>query len=311
MKEIATWGFEKDTERRKILRRDGVAKQIDIRLGKYQKANEERKKLAQDAAPMIDEQIWTLLFAFGYRSDRKKLFEVLTGVEAPDNCKAWLEMLPLPARQGSWKSGSEGNSNIDLIAGSIARRDNTGSGVQYRPSGPVCLVEAKWKSDIAGYTRHDPQRNQLARVIETAVTLQYHAEGGENDGLPKPAPGERANRFPDQVYVALLTPRLFKVDGPPASRFYAYKFFEYTGPAGKAAMKAEVESPAAIRREGDGWLYPNIEQRLEKLRLRWVTFEDLYREMPNDNYKKALGRFIQAQPKSSVLDLDTFPWENT
>jgi hypothetical protein len=302
---IIGWDFEKDGTHENVIVREDLARNILKGLGDYSDLDE-----TETRKPLIDEQIWTFLFVYGYRNDRKKLFEVLTGAETPERCEAWLEMLPLPPRKGK-KGLSERNSNIDLIAGSIARRDKTGSGVQYRPGGPVCLVEAKWKSDIAGYTRHDPQRNQLARVIETAVTLQYHAKGSKDEGLPKPDPGGRADRFPGDVYVTLLTPRAFKVEGPPASRFYAYKYFEYTGPAGKAAMKAEVESPVAIRREGDGWLYPNIEQRLEKVRLRWVTFEDLYREMPKDNYKKALGRFIQAQPESSVLDLDTFPWENT
>jgi len=285
LNEITNWNFKGDGTYENVIVREELLDQILVRL----------KESIVDV-PIIDEQVWTFLFVYGYRNDKKKLFEALTGAEAPEHCEAWLEMLPVPARRGSWKNGSEGNSNIDLIAGSIEIRGKTTAGVQYRPSGPVCLVEAKWKSDISGHTCHDPQRNQLARVIETAVTLQHHVG----------AAVATEDRFPDEVYVSLLTPKLFRVDRTPASRFYAYKYLEYS--RNPAALVHDVTHSKVATRHSSDWIYPaGIEQRLRDVELRWVTFEDLFAVMPDKDYKRALGQFIRAQPEASLLALKDFP----
>jgi hypothetical protein len=299
--QIKDWDFRGDGKYKNVIVREDLMDQILERLRAYEDKRlsaSEKSEDNKDPGPLIDEQIWTFLFVYGYRNHQKELFAALTGAATVEPCEAWLEMLPMPARQGSWKEGSEGNSNIDLVAGSLEIRDKTTSGVQYRPTGPVCLVEAKWKSDIAGYTSHDPQRNQLARVIETAATLQRHT------GKVDPA-----DRFPSDVYVTLLTPRVFQVEAPPASRFYAYKYFEYS--CNPAALVHDVNNSRVKRRPSGDWKYPKtIEDRLAGVKLRWVTFEDLYREMPgNDAYKRALGRFIHAQPHTSLLDSNDFPLE--
>jgi len=288
LNEIKNWDFKSDGTFKNVIVREELLDQILGRLSNSTSVN----------MPMIDEQVWTFLFVYGYRKEQKKLFEVLTGAKAPQDCKAWLEMLPLPARKGSWRNGSEGNSNIDLIAGSVEIRNKTTSGVQYRPVGPVCLVEAKWKSDIAGYTSHDPQRNQLARVIETAATLQHHV-GAEMDP---------AGRFPGEVYVSLLTPKLFRGDRTPPSRFYAYKYLEYSW--NPAALVHDVTHSRVGSRPSSEWIYPeDIEQRLRDVKLRWVTFEELYAAMPDVDYKKALGLFIHEQHEDSLLDPKDFPVE--
>ena len=292
--QIKDWDFKGDGKYKNVIVREELMDQILKRLRTYEQAEDNK-----DRRPLIDEQIWTFLFVYGYRNHQKELFAALTGAATVEPCKAWLEMLPLPARQGSWSGGSEGNSNIDLVAGSLEIRDGTKSGVQYRPSGPICLVEAKWKSDIAGYTSHDPQRNQLARVIETAATLQHHV-GTHVDP---------AERFPNEVYVTLLTPWIFRVDRTPASRFYAYKYLEYL--SNRSALVHDVaHSKIKCRPPGD-WIYPpDIEQRLRDVKLRWVTFEDLYASMPDKDFKEALARFIHEQPKASLLDSNDFPLEN-
>ena len=291
--QIKDWDFKGDGKYKNVIVREELMDQILKRLRAYEKPKDNT-----DPGPLIDEQIWTFLFVYGYRNHQKDLFAALTGAAAVEPCEAWLEMLPMPARKGAWKGGSEGNSNIDLVTGSLEIRDGTKSGVQYRPSGPICLVEAKWKSDIAGYTSHDPQRNQLARVIETAATLQHHV-GTQVD---------LAERFPDEVYVTLLTPRIFRVDRTPASRFYAYKYLEYSW--NPSALVHDVDHSKIERRPSGDWIYPtDIEQRLRDVTLRWVTFEDLYASMPDKDFKKALGRFIHEQPEASLLDPNDFPLE--
>ncbi|MBU8870746.1 MAG: hypothetical protein KOO60_07770 [Gemmatimonadales bacterium] len=295
--------------RSNVIPRRKLADQIVDRLEDYLVALQNPKNRA---SPLIDEQIWTFLFVYGFREEPNKLFECLTEHKepAPENCKSWLEMMPMPVRQGSHEEGSEGNTYIDLISGSIANRTGTKAGVQYRPPGPVCLVEAKWKSDIAGYTTHDPQRNQLARVIETAVTLQHHTKG---ENLDKPTDEANAKeKLPEKVYVTLLTPKVFKVDSLPANRFYAYKYFEYRNQW--QSLRHDIFCQHVPQRPSSDWTYPSdISDRLNNINLCWVTYENLFLEMPPGDYKEALRCFVNDQfikptnkPISPLLDQKFF-----
>lgn len=257
--------------------------------------------------PLIDEQVWTFLFAYGYRNHPGLLLRVLTeGAASPvEHCRAWMEMMPMPARQGV-SGSSEGNTNIDLMVGSIARRGSTKAGVQYKPHGPICVTEAKWQSDIAGATTHDIHRNQFARIIETAATIQHHATDPDDPSLASPsADTPSADVFPNEVYVTLLTPRCFKVIWP-ASRFYAYKYREYRSDHDN--IKADVQSQKIVARKSpDSWRYPDdINNRLEHVRLCWVTYEDLFLMMPDeDGYREILRKFVSENTK--LLDPNIFP----
>jgi len=251
-------------------------------------------------APIHDEQIWTLLLTYGYREQPGRLYRALTGDEtAPTSCEAWLEMQPLSPRKGV-RGCSEGNTNVDLSCGSIATRGQTRSGLQYdgHPDGRVCLVEAKWLSDIAGHTHHDFHRNQLARVIETALTLQHH------DRTNAPA-GSKRGRWPGRVHVALLTPREFQ-PYQGGSRFYAYKFREYD--SDRMALLDDIgESELASRpSDQDGWQYPgDLMERIRDLSLHWATYEDLFEEMPADGgYKEALARFVAVDQVKGPFDVE-------
>lgn len=316
MNEIKNWDFWKDQAIDDIAPRQALTRQTVCRFKEYLKVKDDRctgykKKLKKRRfpTPLIDEQIWTFLVAYGYRQNPALLFEKLTGMTHPDPtaCRAWLEMLPMPSRRGGGGQSSEGNSNIDLIAGSIARRGETESGVQYWPVGPVCLLEAKWKSDIAGYTSHDPHRNQLARVIETAVTLQYHA--ADKNGLKNDS--TEFGAMPNDVYVTLLTPATFKASAFSWSRFYAYKFHEYD--EHREALLSDIQRQDEFgvkKRTTEGWKYPEkeIRSRLEKVQLRWVTYEDLLAAMPDTEFRSAMAAFV-ARPESCLLDRNIFPGE--
>lgn len=249
------------------------------------------------AEPLRDEQVWTLLCTYGYavegRSGLAKLSSVLTDDQvAPETASAWLEMLPLPPRQGK-AEGNESNSEIDLILGDVGMRHGI-SGVHYLPpqnrEGWVCLVEAKYLEDIASKTTYDPSRNQMARVIETALAFQVAQAG--------------VTVLPDRVHFTLLTPHRFTIanvaGGGP--RLYSYKFREYQ--QNPLALHDDIEAAAVPRRAGLDWQYPDLKERLEHLSLHWVTYEQLiqsmpdvaYRDFPHRSYKQDLLEFIRRQP---------------
>jgi hypothetical protein len=264
-----------------IAPRKKPTQEICDRLRRYEGSSRENKELH-------DEQIWTLLFTYGFVAgpgslqSLSDLARVLTEGECawtPDH-EARLEMLPVSPRKGV-QGGSEGDTEIDLILGDIASRDRTQSGVEFKPNGSpswVCMVEAKWLSDIACRTTQDLHWNQLIRVIENALTFQT-------------ANGQ--TRCPDQVHVTLLTPGTFRHDGEPSgSRFYFYKYNEYKQypylvltDLGRAAIE--------MRQDFAGWSTPeDLMSHLDKLRLHWVTYEELFEKMPDSEFKVQLKEFI-------------------
>lgn len=229
-----------------------------------------------------DEEVYTLLFVYGFVSQGQKanatLFKTLTeGSLAPEGLKVWLEMLTIPPRRGS-QGESEGNSQIDLMLGSLEGRAATASGVRYSqpPSGKgsICFVESKWLSDIDIKTTHDPHRNQWIRVIESALTFQN--ERGE---------------LPDEVHVTLLTPGIFR-DGDYASRFYYYKYQEYKEDL--LCILRELEGAKVQPRAQRDWKYPKLETRLPCLSLHWISFEEMFKAMPGSDYKDELRRFLKS-----------------
>jgi hypothetical protein len=180
-----------------------------------------------------------------------------------------------------FRGDSQIKSDIDLILGDITSRKTTPSGIASNPNGNpswVCMVEAKWLSDIACPTSHDLHWNQLIRVIETALTFQ-NAKG--------------QTRYPDQVHVTLLTPGTFRHDGEPSgSRFYYYKYNEYK--QYPYLVLTDLGRVAIGMQQGFiGWSTPeDLVSHLDKLRLHWVTYEELFKRMPDSEFKVQLKEFI-------------------
>jgi hypothetical protein len=276
-----------------IFPRQELANQVVARLSNYE--------LTRPLSGLHDEQVWTLLFAYGFiagdvEEGRALLAnQLIEGTVPVSPFRVWLEMLPLPPRQGN-RGLSERNSNIDLIAGHQRIRGETAAGVEYeKPEsglGWVCMTEAKWLYDIAGKTTHDFHRNQLARVIETALTFQ-------RPGYPP--------SYPDAVHVTLLTPARFK---PPTgsdtgSRLYFYTFNEYQHPTDGLQVSrilADIDSAEVAHRiDNDGWLYPVIRERMRSLSLHWVTYEQLLRSMPDSRFKWELADLLVREPRKVLI----------
>jgi hypothetical protein len=205
-----------------------------------------------------NEKIWTFLIAslFDKASDQSKIIQLLCGdpLQAEKHLDVWFEAQPLPPRKG-YQGYSEGNTKLDLAFGHILPRGKTAAGIKYGPHEPgswVCFVEAKCLSDCSTTVSYDPLRNQLARVIENLLCFQDNG------------------KFPERIFFTLLTPRIFKEN--PNSRLYGYKMQEYED---KEKILEDIERCSIEKRDGGGFVYPDMRQRLAQLRLNWVSYEDL------------------------------------
>jgi hypothetical protein len=47
------------------------------------------------------------------------------------------------------------------------------------------------------------------------------------------------------------------------------------------------------KRATNGWTYPNMEERSQLLRLNWVTYEELFQQMPDSELRAPLTNFLQ------------------
>ena len=115
--------------------------------------------------------------------------------------------------------------------------------------------------------RYDKHRNQLARVIENALCFQ------------------RGDAFPKSVHVTLVTPTVFK-ERPIRSRLYQYKFCEYL----QSPDQLIAELAACRLKKRDEW-YPDLKQRVTCLRLHWVSFQSLCKEVPDSPLKVPFREF--------------------
>ncbi|MDF1738637.1 MAG: hypothetical protein P1U86_05720 [Verrucomicrobiales bacterium] len=232
-----------------------------------------------------DEEIWTFLTSLAYAdsglSGNKKLFQLLTESDDHDLTDGlqWLEPLPLPPRNG------EGNTNLDLALGGIRKRKNTSHGIEYDGTErPIVFCEMKWFSDLSYGVSGDPHRNQLIRVIENALTFQ------------------NADSLPSTCHVTLVTPREFK-SRTQGSRFYQYKFEEYSNAAnGAEAILSELDSCRLNPYTNQGWKYPEesvLKERVENLNLHWVTFEDLIVAAPDNELANHVRLFEKAYNHTS------------
>jgi hypothetical protein len=249
-----------------------------LRVG-YVKWEKLIKRIAKQEAKLehgfADEQVWTFLVGCGYAIAGKEgirvLTKVLTGSEqtTPATPQIWFEALPIPPRE------DERNTHIDLALGTIAKRDETKSGIELDDieSSWVCFCEMKWYADIALDVTHDIYRNQLARVIENALCFQRF---------------ER--RYTEKVYVTLVTPGRFK-SPCVRSQLYQYKFEEYeTKPL--TYLLNDLKACNLDERHQPDWSYPDLISRIESLSLQWASYDELFEQhLPDSDIKSELYMF--------------------
>ena len=168
----------------------------------------------------------------------------------------------------------EGNTRLDLALGTIGGRGGTKGGIElddfFEPW--ICFCEMKMYSDLSHDVTHDPHRNQLARVVENALCFQ------------------RRGRYADRIYVALVTPKAFRF-APVSSRLYQYKFREYE--TNRWDLTKDLDLCSMEKRdEPPDWRYPsNATDRVQRLELRWVTYEELFENLPCSAISKELKEF--------------------
>ncbi|MEM9478591.1 MAG: hypothetical protein AAGA58_02900 [Verrucomicrobiota bacterium] len=238
----------------------------------------EKAESSDQTIECYDEQIWTFLLAVGFASgdDKRGIFELGKHLGAKNSGHSptlWMEALPIPPRM------KEGNTNLDLAWGGIKMRgiskERGGLGIEYDPraSEEIIFCEMKWYSDISKNVTHDQRRNQLARVIENALTFQC-------DGA-----------FPERCVVTLITPKAF-VGQSPKSRLYQYKFEEYLSSFSNIVAEFENCSDTMPRRQQSDWNYPeSIQDRLKRLTLYHISFEELFEALPPSELRSNIQEF--------------------
>jgi len=216
---------------------------------------EELKTAVIEGNVKKNEKLWNFLIGSMLTDSegREKFVRKFTddSVKVGNEFDVWYESLPIPPRERT------GNTHLDLSFGGIKGRSGTASGIEYDTNGEswVCFVEGKLFSDCSTRVRYDPLRNQLVRVIENLLCFQNDSD------------------FPDELYFTLLTPRLFRDN--KRSKLYGYKMQEYRD---KHNILKDIRSCRLEKRSREYWGYPEIEERLERLELGWVTYEEILEE---------------------------------
>lgn len=212
------------------------------------------------------ESMWLFLLTYGYFIGNKteKLVEILSGVKEKSN-GIFLEARPVNCRE------NESNTVLDLALGSVKRRGDSESGIELSDEGTINFCEFKYGSDIDDSTTRDIKRNQLERVIETALSFQ------------------REDLYAEKVVVTLVTPKIF-MRPTKKSKLYQYKFLEYEESIEN--IKSDLEESTHSVNVRKDWKYPNIEERLKVLDLRWVSLEEIFHGIPEGKYKSLVGRLI-------------------
>jgi hypothetical protein len=201
------------------------------------------------------EVVWSYLVARKYEKVQSKLVSKLCGWNEtlPNDSKIWLETYLHPTRirkeeARCWRIRS------DLAVGNIQLAVNRESQIQ-SDGDWVCIAESKWFDDIHQNPRF-PEIYQLSQIIDHALLLH-----------------DKHGTFPDRVYVTLITPQYFKDKrGEFSKRMYWDKFHDYISDAKLLEKDLRLCPLPFLQYDVD-----TLIQRIDALRLNWVTFEELIR----------------------------------
>jgi len=161
-----------------------------------------------------------------------------------------------------YKSNNE-NTKLDIACGAILKKDSTMCQLEYAKEGnAVNFSLVKYLSDVNSNKTSNPCMNDFDMMLENLLCFQ-----GENI-------------FPDKIVLTLITPKCFKEN--PENRFYGYKMKDYGYNEKKMVPKKlldtiEFHQKSEIKRIEKEWKYPdNIQERIKKIELRWITMEELF-----------------------------------
>jgi len=161
-----------------------------------------------------------------------------------------------------YQNSSE-NTKLDISCGAIIKKDERYCELEYSgSSNAVSFVMVKYLKDIKFSKTQMPLMNNFDGMIENLLCFQ----------------GNRA--FPEKIVFTLITPKIFKES--PKSRLYGYKMCEYGYNDGVLKLNGLLEiikkrKEHEEKRIEKNWMYPeNIQDRIDKIQIRWVTFEEIF-----------------------------------
>jgi len=202
---------------------------------------------------MNAEIVWTYLIARKYENDLSALVRLLCGQEEniPSDAKIWLETYLYPTRIRK-EEGKYWKVRADLAIGCLEHVG--GRQEQIRANGDwICIAESKWFDDIHPNARY-PTILQLSQLIEHALLLH-----------------DKKGRFPERVYVTLVTPAYFKDQKNSFSeRQYQNKFLDYNAATKNLENDLRLCPLRFLKHDVD-----TLITRVDTLTLNWVTFEDV------------------------------------
>lgn len=158
---------------------------------------------------------------------------------------------------------SSGNTKLDISCGAIIKKDERYCELEYSgSSNAVSFVMVKYLKDIKFSNNQIPLMNDFDGMIENLLCFQGNIT------------------FPEKVVFTLITPKIFKEN--PKSRLYGYKMSEYGYNDRHLKLNEFLriikkrKSYEEKRCEKD-WVYPeNIQDRMDKIQIRWLTFEEIF-----------------------------------
>ena len=202
---------------------------------------------------LTKEVVWTYLVAIKYADNQSSLVKLLCGIEEelPDDSRIWLEAYLHPTRKRKeeknfWKSRADLSvGHLELVKGRDSQIQSCGDW--------VCIVESKWYDDIHQNSKF-PDILQLSQLIEHAILMH-----------------DSSGKFPERVYVTLLTPNYFRENkGPFSDRQYKEKYNKYKISTSYLKEDLKLCNLAFFEYDLDTLL-----ERIDSLILRWVTFEEV------------------------------------
>lgn len=169
----------------------------------------------------IKENYLTFILACAYAIKGKgdTLLEILSENKlSTETSHIWFQYSPHTCKDPKSGQSGKAHSTLDLAFGNICRRDDTETEIVYespeKGEGWIFFVEMKILADISGDSTDNPTYNQLAKYIKSAFTFQEDGATSEK-------------RYPENIHIAIVTPRKFIEKENRHSRLYGYKFEEY------------------------------------------------------------------------------------